>query len=188
MTQYILRRLLTAIPTLLLISFVIFGVLELAPGDPTGALPETIRPEVRQLIREAMGLDKPMHVKYTLWLRQFFICEPLALLEKSWETTITVDDPYCQNGREFCRRDQTVSVTVRQPLATERECANMSLYTTDATRYEWPRSSFPLAVQAGPVCRLGPREVAGGTHVGNRGLKGPIGSSFWPDRQGWITT
>ena len=96
MTQYILRRLLTAIPTLLLISFVIFGVLELAPGDPTGALPETIRPEVRQLIREAMGLDKPMHVKYTLWLRQFFICEPLALLEQRWGTTISVDDPYCQ--------------------------------------------------------------------------------------------
>lgn len=96
MTQYILRRLLTAIPTLLLISFVIFGVLELAPGDPTGALPETIRPEVKQMIREAMGLDKPMHVKYTLWLRQFFICEPVALLESQWETTITFDDSFCQ--------------------------------------------------------------------------------------------
>lgn len=96
MTQYILRRLLTAIPTLLLISFVIFGVLELAPGDPTGALPETIRPEVRQMIREAMGLDKPMHVKYLLWLRQFFICEPLALIEKSWDTTFAFDDNMCQ--------------------------------------------------------------------------------------------
>ena len=82
MRQYLIRRLLTAFPTLLAISFVIFAVLDLAPGDPTGALPETIRPEVRQMIREAMGLDRPMHIKYLLWLRQFFINEPLGLLEK----------------------------------------------------------------------------------------------------------
>ncbi len=83
MSNYLIRRLLTAIPTLLAISFVIFSILDLAPGDPTGALPETIRPEVRQMVREAMGLDKPMHIKYVLWLRQFFINEPLALLEKA---------------------------------------------------------------------------------------------------------
>ncbi len=81
MSRYLTRRLLTAVPTLLAISFVIFAVLDLAPGDPTGALPETIRPEVRQMIRAAMGLDKPMHVKYLLWVRQFFINEPLGLLE-----------------------------------------------------------------------------------------------------------
>ncbi len=81
MSRYLTRRLLTAVPTLLAISFVIFAVLDLAPGDPTGALPETIRPEVRQMIREAMGLDKPMHIKYLLWVRQFFINEPLGLLE-----------------------------------------------------------------------------------------------------------
>ena len=96
MGQYILRRLLTAIPTLLLISFVIFGVLELAPGDPTGALPETIRPEVRQMIREAMGLDKPMPVKYALWMKQFFFCEPVAMIEGSWDTNFAFDDPFCE--------------------------------------------------------------------------------------------
>ncbi|MEM7126344.1 MAG: ABC transporter permease [Chloroflexota bacterium] len=96
MSQYILRRLLTAIPTLLLISFVIFGVLELAPGDPTGALPETIRPEVRQMIREAMGLDDPMPVKYIRWMRQFFICEPIAMVEGAWGTNFGFDDTFCQ--------------------------------------------------------------------------------------------
>ncbi|MCB0081980.1 MAG: ABC transporter permease [Caldilineaceae bacterium] len=96
MGQYIIRRLLTAIPTLLLISFVIFAVLDLAPGDPTGALPETIKPEVRQAIREAMGLDKPMPVKYALWIRQFFVCEPLALLEENMDTNFTFDDSFCK--------------------------------------------------------------------------------------------
>ncbi len=81
MSHYLSRRLITAVPTLLVISFVIFAVLDLAPGDPTGSLPETIRPEVRQMIREAMGLDKPMHIKYLLWVRQFFVNEPLGLLE-----------------------------------------------------------------------------------------------------------
>lgn len=88
MSQYLTRRLLTAVPTLLAISFVIFAVLDLAPGDPTGALPETIRPEVRQQIREALGLDRPMHIKYLLWLRQFFINEPLGLLENMLGTEI----------------------------------------------------------------------------------------------------
>lgn len=91
MGQYLIRRLLLAIPTLLAISFVIFAVLDLAPGDPTGALPETIRPEVRQMIREAMGLDEPMPVRYVLWLKQFFWVEPMSYLQKN--TGIQVLDP-----------------------------------------------------------------------------------------------
>lgn len=91
MGQYLLRRALLAIPTLIVISFVIFGVLELAPGDPTGALPETIRPEVRAMIREAMGLDKPMPIKYALWLKQFFYTEPLIYLAEA--TGIEIVDP-----------------------------------------------------------------------------------------------
>ena len=91
MGQYILRRMLMAIPTLIVISFVIFAVLELAPGDPTGALPETIRPEVRQMIREAMGLDKPMPIKYVLWLKQFFYTEPLTYFSEA--TGIELLDP-----------------------------------------------------------------------------------------------
>ncbi len=91
MGQYILRRILLAIPTLIVISFVIFAVLELAPGDPTGALPETIRPEVRAMIRESMGLDEPMPVKYALWLKQFFFTEPLYYLEQA--TGVQILDP-----------------------------------------------------------------------------------------------
>lgn len=83
MSNYLIRRIITAIITLFAISFVVFGVLELAPGDPTSALPETIRPEIRQMIREAMGLDEPFHVKYVLWLRQFFYIEPMMLLQNS---------------------------------------------------------------------------------------------------------
>ncbi|MEZ4633462.1 MAG: hypothetical protein R2856_00510 [Caldilineaceae bacterium] len=74
---------LTAIPTLLAISFVIFAILDLAPGDPTGNLPLTIAPEVRQKIRESLGLDDPFLVRYARWMQQFFITEPLNLIEQT---------------------------------------------------------------------------------------------------------
>ena len=88
MLRYAIRRLLFAVPTLLVISFIVFALLDLAPGDPTGQLPLTIPPEVRQEIRLSLGLGEPFHIRYTKWLQQFFINEPLNLLEKA--TGITV--------------------------------------------------------------------------------------------------
>lgn len=81
MGRYIVRRLLSAIPTLLVISFIIFAVLDLAPNDPTGNLPLTIPPEVREQIRESLGFNDPFVVRYTKWLRQFVLYEPINLLE-----------------------------------------------------------------------------------------------------------
>ena len=88
MGAYAIRRLLFAIPTLLVISFIIFGILDLAPGDPTGQLPLTIPPEVREQIREAMGFNEPFHIRYLLWLQQFIINEPLNLIEQWWGAPI----------------------------------------------------------------------------------------------------
>lgn len=88
MGKYILRRLLTAIPTLLVISFVIFAILDLAPNDPTGNLPMTIPPEVRQQIRESLGMGQPFHIRYVKWLNQFFVNEPLNIIEKVFDVEI----------------------------------------------------------------------------------------------------
>lgn len=81
MVRYIIRRLLIAIPTLLAISLVIFLILDLAPGDPTGNLPLTVPPEVRAAMREAMGVNEPTWKKYVLWLNQFFLVEPRFIFE-----------------------------------------------------------------------------------------------------------
>ena len=43
MLVYTVRRILVAVPTLLLISLILFLLLDLAPGDPTAQLPLTIR-------------------------------------------------------------------------------------------------------------------------------------------------
>jgi peptide/nickel transport system permease protein len=82
MLTYTLRRLIFAVPTLLVISFLVFALLDLAPNDPTGSLPLTIPPEVRDQIRLSLGLDQPFHVRYLKWLQQFFVNEPLNLLER----------------------------------------------------------------------------------------------------------
>ncbi len=82
MLNFTLRRLMFTIPTLLLISFIIFLILDLAPNDPTGNLPLTIPPEVREKIRASLGLDAPMYIRYLLWCQQFFINEPLNLFNE----------------------------------------------------------------------------------------------------------
>ncbi len=71
-----------AVPTLLVISFIIFALLDLAPNDPTGNLPLTIPPDVREQIRENLGLGQPFHIRYMKWLEQFFINEPLNVIEQ----------------------------------------------------------------------------------------------------------
>lgn len=82
MLNYTFRRLLFAIPTLLVISFLIFAILDLAPNDPTGNLPPTIPPELREQIRRSLGLGEPFLMRYLYWLQQFFINEPLNLFER----------------------------------------------------------------------------------------------------------
>ena len=82
MLNYTIRRLMFAIPTLLVISFIIFAILDLAPNDPTASLPLTIPPEVRQQIRDALGLDQPMIIRYFKWCVQFFWNEPINLIEQ----------------------------------------------------------------------------------------------------------
>jgi peptide/nickel transport system permease protein len=70
MGRYLIRRLLTALPTLLLISFVLFAVLSLAPGDPLSqfAANPAVPPEVRENIKRSLGLDQPWPIRYVKWI------------------------------------------------------------------------------------------------------------------------
>jgi len=86
--HFIIRRILIAIPTLLVISFIIFAILDLAPNDPTGNLPMTVPAEVREKIRESLGLGQPMHVRFGKWLVQFFVNEPLNILHDGFGISI----------------------------------------------------------------------------------------------------
>jgi peptide/nickel transport system permease protein len=67
--QYIIRRILIAIPSLLGISVILFGVLAMAPGDPfeEPATNPAIPPEVRLALRAKFGLDDPVWQRYLHW-------------------------------------------------------------------------------------------------------------------------
>ena len=82
MLNYTIRRLMFTVPVLLFISFIIFLLLDMAPNDPPGNLPLTIPPEVREKIRESLGLGQPMPVRYLKWCIQFFINEPLNIIDQ----------------------------------------------------------------------------------------------------------
>jgi peptide/nickel transport system permease protein len=81
MLTYTIRRVILAIPTLLFIALVIFLLLELAPGDPMAQVPLTVPPEVKAQMREALGLGEPSHVRFGKWLWQFFVIEPLVMVD-----------------------------------------------------------------------------------------------------------
>jgi len=70
MGQYVLRRLLIAVPSLLGISLVLYTVLALAPGDPFGELTTNpnVPPEVAAALRASFGLDDPIYLRYLHWL------------------------------------------------------------------------------------------------------------------------
>ncbi len=92
MLTYAVRRLILSIPTLLFISFVIFMLLQLAPGDPMAQVPLTVPPEVKQKMREALGLGQPPLVQYWKWLVQVFWIEPQVLIDYLFGTTFSQGD------------------------------------------------------------------------------------------------
>ena len=70
MGQYLLKRLMIAVPSILGISVILFTVLALAPGDPFEELATNpnVPPEVRTMLRVKFGLDDPVYLRYFHWL------------------------------------------------------------------------------------------------------------------------
>jgi peptide/nickel transport system permease protein len=67
--QYVLRRLALAVPTLALVSVIVFSIMRLMPGDVVIRMVEghAYAPTVEALRRE-LGLDRPAHVQYLEWI------------------------------------------------------------------------------------------------------------------------
>src|SRR6056297_671998 len=89
MLTFTIRRLVLAIPTLLFISLAIFLLLQLAPGDPMAQVPLTVPPEVKEKMREALGLGQPWYIQYWKWIIQFFWIEPQVLFDYIFGTNFS---------------------------------------------------------------------------------------------------
>jgi peptide/nickel transport system permease protein len=68
MLKYLVKCLLSMIPTFLLASVLVFSLMHLMPGDPAGVmLGDTATPEEVQALRVTMGFDKPIYVQFSRW-------------------------------------------------------------------------------------------------------------------------
>jgi peptide/nickel transport system permease protein len=69
MTAYLIKRLLLAIPVLLLTAILVFSALHLAGGDPVMLLvPANAPQETRKAVRAKLGLDKPLPVQFVTYM------------------------------------------------------------------------------------------------------------------------
>lgn len=65
----VVRRLVLAVPTLLLLSLVVFFVLRILPADPLGMLlPASATPADAAALRQQLGFDKPIPEQFLIWL------------------------------------------------------------------------------------------------------------------------
>src|SRR3712207_4030349 len=69
MFRYIGRRILIAIPTLIIVSVLVFALQKLLPGDPVLTMAGEERdPQVLEYLREKYRLDDPIPVQYFAWI------------------------------------------------------------------------------------------------------------------------
>jgi peptide/nickel transport system permease protein len=79
MYKYVLRRVLLAVPVLLLSSLIVFGLMRVMPGDAlTALMGESGNVGERELakLRKDLGLDRPYHEQYAIWLWQMVRLDP----------------------------------------------------------------------------------------------------------------
>ena len=96
MRVYLLRRLLQIVPTVLMITLVVFVMMRSIPGDPVVALlGDAYTEEDAIKARQDYGLDKPMLVQYVIWLGK--------LVQGDWGTSILSGRPVLQDVMSACR-------------------------------------------------------------------------------------
>jgi peptide/nickel transport system permease protein len=90
MRDYILKRLLQIIPTILMITLVVFAMMHTIPGDPIIALlGDAYSEEDAMQLRQAYGLDKLLVVQYVIWLGK--------MVRGDWGTSILTSRPVLQD-------------------------------------------------------------------------------------------
>lgn len=69
MWKFIVRRLIITFPQLIVLSVLIFLMAQAMPGDAlTGQVDPNVSPEIKEQLREKLGLNDPWHIKYADWV------------------------------------------------------------------------------------------------------------------------
>ena len=71
--KYMIKKLISMAATLLVVSFLVFLAFAVIPGDPaTSKLGTEATPARVEALREEMGLNRPLPVRYASWLAGMF--------------------------------------------------------------------------------------------------------------------
>jgi peptide/nickel transport system permease protein len=113
MGRYIARRLLQAIPMLLLVSIVLFALVNLSPGGPLAGHSRSrhVKPERAEMLKRQFGLDQPIPVQYVIWL-----------IGNDWMKVDADGDGVAESRGErrgILRGDFGFSFSTRQPVLGE---------------------------------------------------------------------
>jgi peptide/nickel transport system permease protein len=86
MSKYLIRRILVAVPTLIAVSLLLFGLVHLAPGGPAAmyASPDA-GPEDIARLEKLLGTDQPVPIQYWNWLT--------GVLSGNWGTSFRYREP-----------------------------------------------------------------------------------------------
>jgi peptide/nickel transport system permease protein len=101
MAAYILRRVASTVPVMLIVAVLVFSMLRMTPGDPAAIIAgDNANSEQVALIRERLGLDRPIPSQFFIWLRNtlqgdfgesFFFKKPVAeLIASRLEPTLAL--------------------------------------------------------------------------------------------------
>src|SRR4051794_1192129 len=104
MLRYIIKRILMSIPTVIIVTMLVFGMIRAIPGDPASLMLGDINdPALLQQMRHMFGLDQSIPTQFMIWVRH--------LLEGDFGPSIVRHHPVLQLTRE------TFAVTAEIVLA-----------------------------------------------------------------------
>lgn len=90
MFSYFLRRVLAAIPVMVVVALFVFLLLRLTPGDPAAIIAgDMATPQQLDAIREALGLNQPLYTQFVTWSAQLLTGDfGTSLISKTPVTTL----------------------------------------------------------------------------------------------------
>ena len=112
MIKFIVKRILTIVPVLLGVTFLVYLLMTIAPGNPEVApLRKVTDPEEKEQLKEELGLNDPILVRYVRMMKGMFVDESGAVSDIIFKMKV-----FLPNSLKLCFTALAISVVLALPL------------------------------------------------------------------------
>ena len=112
MIKFIVKRILTIVPVLLGVTFLVYLLMTIAPGNPEAApLRKVTDPEEKEQLKEELGLNDPILVRYVRMMKGMFVDESGAVSDIIFKMKV-----FLPNSLKLCFTALAISVVLALPL------------------------------------------------------------------------